>query len=548
MPRKFLIFDSDALNNFHKRIFFSITIFIFFYFVAIFRIADVMIFKINAKEYISVKTVIERGKIYDRNMHLLSTNINNFSLSVNPSKINNKLELSLKLSKILSLNKQDILKKLNLNKNFIWIKRNISPSEHQKIINIGEIHLQTEVEKKRIYPFQNIGSHIIGYVDIDNKGLSGVERGFDDVLKQGHNIFLTIDINLQNAVQEELSKTIDKFSANSGIALIMDIKNGEIISLNNFPDFNPNKINASNKEDRFNRVVQANYEMGSTFKPLTVAMGIDENIIDSEMLFDVSKPYRNIHDYHPFDGSLSVKDIVVQSSNIGTAKIAKKIGKKTQIKFFKKIGFYEKIDFPIKEAAMPLGNQNNWGELETMTIGFGHGFAVTPLHLATAYASILNEGLSVQPKILLDDNYTEGEIIVKKETSDYILKLLRAVITETKYTGPRVKIEGYEIGGKTGTAELINEFGKYQKNANLTSFLGVFPTSNPQYLVLTIIENPKKIKEENYNITGASVNAPLVKKIILRIIEILNIPRIINNEEFLNAATSVNYQRANVTH
>ena len=546
MPKKFLIFDIDHLKKFHKRVFFSIIVFLGFYFVAIFRIADVTVFESNVREISNIKENIERGKIYDRNGQLLATNINNYSLATNPLKINNKSVLSNQLSEILFLDKEVIEKKLSSEKKFVWLKRNISPKEHQKIIELGEIHLHTLLETKRIYPFQNIGAHVLGYVDIDNKGQAGVERGLDDVLNKGENIFLTIDINLQNAVQEELESIIEKFSADSGISILMNIKNGEIISLNNFPDFDPNRINLSNDNGRFNRALQANYEMGSTFKPITVAMGIDENIINKDMFFDVSKPIKSIRDYHPFIGTLSVKDIVVQSSNIGAAKIARKIGKKKQIEFFKKIGFFEKLDIQIKETAPPLGNKNNWGELETMTIGFGHGFAVTPLHIATAYASIANEGRRVKPTILLGDNNINSEVLVKKETSEYILKLLRAVVTETEYTGPRVKIEGYEIGGKTGTAELINNLGQYQKDANLTSFIGVFPISKPQYLVLTIIENPKKIKEENFNITGATVNAPLVKNIISRMIEILKIPRFYASE-ILNAAIRINYQRYYVT-
>ena len=546
MSKKFLIFDSDDLKKFHKRVFFSIIVFLGFYFVAIFRIADVMVFENNVKEITNIKANIERGKIYDRNGQLLATNIHNYSLAANPLKINNKSDLSNQLSAILFLDKEVIEKKLLSQKKFVWLKRNISPKEHQKIIELGEIHLRTLLETKRIYPFQNIGAHVLGYVDIDNKGQAGIERGLDDILNKGENIFLTIDINLQNAVQEELESTIEKFSADSGVSLLIDIKNGEIISLNNFPDFNPNRINLSSMEGRFNRALQANYEMGSIFKPIIVAMGIDENIINKEMMFDVSKPINSIRDYHPFVGSLSVKDIVVQSSNIGAAKIAHKIGKKKQIEFFRKMGFFEKLNIQIKEAAQPLGNKNHWGELETMTIGFGHGFAVTPLHIATAYASILNEGRRVKPTILLGANNISSEALVKKETSEYILELLRAVVTETEYTGPRVRIEGYEIGGKTGTAELINNLGQYQKDANLTSFIGIFPISKPQYLVLTIVENPKKIKEENYNITGAAVNAPLVKNIILRMIEILKIPRL-PASEILNAAIRINYHRYYVT-
>ena len=546
MSKKFIIFDSDDLKKFHKRIFFSIIVFLSFYFVAIFRIADVMVFGYNEKEIINIQDNTERGKIYDRNGQLLATNINNYSLAANPLKINEKTILSEKLSEILFLDKEVIEKKLTSEKKFVWLKRNLSPKEHQKIIELGEIHLLAIKETKRIYPFQNIGAHVLGYVDIDSKGQAGIERGLDKLLNKGENIFLTIDINLQNAIQEELENAIEKFSADSGVSLLINIKNGEIISLNSFPDFNPNRINLSNTNGRFNRALQANYEMGSTFKPITVAMGIDNNTINKEMLFDVSKPINSIRDYHPFIGSLSIKDIVVKSSNIGAAKIAYKIGKKKQIEFFKKIGFFEKLDIQIKEAAPPLGNKNNWGKLETMTIGFGHGFAVTPLHIATAYASIVNEGRKVNPTFLLGDKNISSDVLVKKTTSEYILKLLRAVVTETEYTGPRIKIEGYEIGGKTGTAELIDNLGQYQKDVNLTSFIAVFPISKPQYLVLTIVENPKKIEEENFNITGAAVNAPLVKNIISRMIEILKIPKF-HATEILNAAIRINYQRYYVT-
>ena len=380
--------------------------------------------------------------------------------------------------------------------------------------------------------------------DIDGKGLSGIERGLDESLSQGTDVYLSIDINLQQAVRKELSKIINKFSADSGIVIVVNITNGEIISLNSLPDFDPNNKNSFKKNNLFNRAIQGNYEMGSMFKPLTIAMGIDKEIINSEMLFDVSKPIRGIEDFHPFNGFYGVKDIIVNSSNIGTAKIASIIGKKNQIEFFKKIGFNDKINFEIKEAAPPLGNKNNWGNLETMTIGFGYGFAITPLHLVSAYASIINDGNKINLTLLKNMIYYDDAKIVKHNTSSYFIKLLRAVVLETEYTGPKVKIEGYEIGGKTGTTELRNEFGQYQKDVNTASFISVFPTSKPKYVVLAMIENPKKVAEENYSITGATVAAPLVKNIILRMIEILGVS-VPNSREILKADTSINYQAIN---
>ena len=545
MNKKFFLFDSNALKNFHKRIFFSITIFVFIYFIVFFRIVDVMILEkvINLDKNIS--QITKRGNIYDRNGLLLSSTINSHSLSVNPSNLKNKNILSEKLSSIISMPKKKMYDLFNQNSKFVWIKRNISPREHQNIIDLGEIGLRINKEKRRIYPYTNIPSHVVGYTDIDGKGLSGIERGLDESLNQGTDVYLSIDINLQQAVRKELLKIINKFSADSGIVIVVNIKNGEIISLNSLPDFDPNNKNTFKKNSLFNRAIQGNYEMGSMFKPLTIAMGIDKEIINSEMLFDVSKSIRGIEDFHPFNGFYGVKDIIVNSSNIGTAKIASIIGKKNQIEFFKKIGFNDKINFEIREAAVPLGNKNNWGKLETMTIGFGYGFAITPLHLVSAYASIINDGNKTNLTLLKNMTYYYDDTkIVKHHTSSYFIKLLRAVVLETKYTGPKVKIEGYEIGGKTGTTELRNEFGQYQKDVNTASFISVFPVSKPKYVVLAMIENPKKIAEENYSITGATVAAPLVKNIILRMIEILGIS-VPNSKEILKADTSINYQAIN---
>ena len=538
--KKFKIFDSDALKNFHKRIFFSIIIFFCFYFIAIFRIADVMVFDFKKNEFKEQVQKIDRGKIYDRNGQLLASNIKSYSLFVNASKINNKLEIAEKLSLILNLSKDTLYHKLYSNKKFIYLKRNISPIEHQKIINLGEINLQTELEENRIYPFRNISSHLVGFVDIDNQGKAGIEIGFDDLLKNNQDLYLTIDINLQNAARNELLKIIKEFSAESGSIIIMDIQNSEILSLINYPDFDPNNYNISTFDQRLNRVLQSNYEMGSTFKPLTLAMGMDIDLIKKDMSFDVSKPIKHINDWNPCNCELSVKDIIVKSSNIGIAKIARIIGKENQKNFFNLAGFFEPININLIEAAHPLGNKNNWGLMETMTIGYGYGFAITPMHLAVAYNAILNQGKKTKPKILLNDNDNNFTQIIKKSTSKYVASLLKAVVEESKYTGPRVKINGYDIGGKTGTAELTNSIGNYDEDSNRTIFIGALPMSEPKYLVLTFIDRPKRIKEHNYSITSATVNAPLVKNIIKRIIEILKVSKY-ENQSILNAATSLNY-------
>ena len=223
----------------------------------------------------------------------------------------------------------------------MWIKRHITPKEHQKIIDLGEINLRILEERKRIYPYSNLYSHVVGFVDIDGIGRAGIERAFNDQLSNSENIHLTLDINLQQAVREELEETIKKFQAESGIAVVLDIKKSQIISSVSFPDFNPNDRKTFNEENLINRVIQSNFEMGSTFKPLTVAMGYDKDLISPDMTFDVTKKIKGISDYSKYegDGIYNVEKIIFKSSNIGAAKIASLIGKQNQKEFFKKIGF-----------------------------------------------------------------------------------------------------------------------------------------------------------------------------------------------------------------
>ena len=550
MTKPFVLFDTDSLKDFHKRIFFSMLMFLLVYFGAIFRITEIMLFNDTQANIISNSNDIkERGKIFDRNGNLLATSIISNSLSVNPNKIKNKYKLSKELSYILKIEENTILKKLQNQKKFVWIKRNITPKEHQKIIELGEINLNIHNERKRIYPYFSIPSHIVGYVNIDGVGQAGIERSFENELKNSKDVILTLDINLQDAVREKLTKTINTYRAESGVAIIMDIKKGEILSSVSLPDFDPNNNKTFIKRNLINRVIQSNYEMGSTFKPITAVMGFDKNLISPEMKFNIKNSIKGINDYTKYegDGNYNTEKIIVHSSNIGAAKIASHIGKKNQIDFFKKIGFFDRLNFELKEAAKPLGNKNNWGEVETMTIGYGHGFAITPLHLVKAYASIANNGFEVNPTLLLRNkiNYNK-KLLLKKESSEYFLKLLRSVVRKTKFTGPRVKINGYDLGGKTGTAMIVNQNGGYYKDRDLTSFISIFPIKKPKYLVLTILEYPKEIDELNNKTTGAWVNAPLVKEIILEMINILKIPKQIN-QEILKVDLKHIYKTKNVT-
>ena len=543
MSSKFKLFDSDSLKFVRKRVFFSITVFIFLFLISIYRISDIMLFANNISQEKLVSQNELRGNIYDRNGNILATSIESISLSINPQNIKNKEFLSSKLSKILDLESKIINNKLFANKKFVWLKRNITPIEYQNIINLGEINIRSHKEYKRIYPFRNVSSHIVGHVNIDQKGLSGIERFYDNDLSNSNDIILTIDINLQQLVRKNLINAINKYKAESGLAVILDIENSNILSSISLPDFNPENKKTYKENNLINRVFQSNYEMGSTFKPITATMGFDLGLINSEMTFNVKKKYLNISDYDQYkdDGNYNVEKIVVESSNIGTAQIATMIGKKNQIDFFEKIGFDKKINVENMEVANPLGNKNNWGKLETATIGFGHGFSVTPLHLVKAYATLSKNGYEVNPTLILNKTSKSKKILNDESSSKFFLNLLKAVVYKTEYTGPRVKIDGYEIGGKTGTSELLNPKGGYYKDRNLTSFIGVFPINDPKYIIYTALEYPKKEKGTNQKMTGARVNAPLVREIILDIINLFNIPRNVKNE-LLKVDTNFTYR------
>ncbi len=547
MIKKIKLFDSDSLRSLHRRVFFSITIFIFVYFISIYRISTIMLFPEFQDEKFTILNKDIRGEIYDRNGHILATSINSRSLSINPSLIKNKKQLSNKLSSILNLDINKLEKKLSKQSEFVWLKRNISPYEYQQIINLGEINIKSHNELKRIYPFKDITSHIVGHVDIDSNGQNGIERYFDKELSNSQNIYLSIDINLQQLVRANLHKTISEYNAESGLAIVMDINNGQVLSSVSLPDYNPEDLNSINKNNLINRVFQANYEMGSTFKPITATIGYDLGIIRPDMEFNVTKKFLNIgdHDKYKENGIYDVEKIIVESSNIGTAQMATMIGKKNQKQFFNKIGFNKRVSIENKETANPLGNKNNWGPVETATIGFGHGFSITPIHLVKAYATLSNNGNEVFPTLRLNKKYKKNNILQKKDSSKFFLNLLHSVVIKTEYTGPRVKIDGYEIGGKTGTTELLKPRGGYYKDRNMTSFIGVFPITKPKYVIYTAIEYPKKEEGSSQKMTGARVNAPLVKNIIIDMINLLNIPRKIE-KEFLKVDTNYIYKHFNV--
>ena len=529
---KLKLFDNESLKQAHKRIFFTISFFILIYLSIFFKLTDVMIvsnlFDKNKEiEKIDDKIkILNRGNIYDRNGEILATTIRSFSLSLRPNLIKNKKNVTNKLVEIFSFKKEDIHKKIYSNSNFIWLKKDISPKEHLKINNLGEIGLQIHNEKRRIYPHGSITSHLVGFTNIDEKPMSGIERGLNETLSNGEDVYLSVDLRLQYLVTEELTKAINKFNADGGVSIILDISSGQILASSSLPNFDPNNITLTSQKNLFNSFSQGVYEMGSTFKPITMAIGYDSNKISDLDEFEVNKPIKigkySINDHKPFDGSLNIREIIVKSSNIGAAKVAKLIGTETQKQYLKKFGLLEKQLLEIPETGSPLVPKP-WRPVNTMTIGYGYGLSVSPLQLCSAYATLVNGGITVKSTYLRDNHTNYYQRVISEKTSIKVRELLRAVILETEWTGPKARVEGYEVGGKTGTAELIED-SQYHKKANLSSFIGVFPMSDPKYIILSMVRNPKGIEESYFNTTGAWVSAPIVSKIIKGMVNIFNIP------------------------
>ncbi len=477
-----------------------------------------------------------RPKIYDRNGGLISSNLTTSSLYVNPQIMIDKEIAAKELSKIFpDLDEKNLLEKFNSDKAFLWIKRILHPQQKYKVNELGIPGLMFKDEEKRIYPHANYFSHTVGMVGVDGKGLGGLERYIDgvknkeDIYEDGNieenKIKTTLDIKVQSVVREELIQQLKKHHAKRAVAIVLDVNDGGVISSVSLPDYDPNISSSIEEKSLFNAATMANYEMGSTFKPLTFAMAFEENKIKMWSSFDASKQIEisrfTINDFHAQKRRLSVPEILMYSSNIGTAKIAERLGDELMQKYFRKLGFYDKLDIEVAEKTKPI-MPKTWREVTTLTSSYGHGIAVSPMHIASAFASTINGGYLYQPTILKNKT-SNGVKVFSKDTSDKMRKLLRLVVGNKEGSGKKADVDGYFVGGKTGTAEKLDSRGRYSKHVLISSFIGVFPMNDPQYLVLVLLDEPKATKDTWGFATGGWVAAPVVGNIIERIGPILKV-------------------------
>jgi cell division protein FtsI (penicillin-binding protein 3) len=480
-----------------------------------------------------------RPDIVDRNGQILATDVRSPSLFAEPRRIIDPDEATELLTAVLpDLDATELRERLSTRKGFIWVKREITPKQQREIHRLGLPGVGFLAENKRVYPNHAEVSHLIGHVNIDNQGIAGIEKWLDgrglqalhmaglatDRLQQP--IELAVDLRVQHALRDELIAAAEKFKVKAAAGLIVDVNTGEIISMVSLPDYDPNSPKQANDPLRINRLTTGVFELGSTFKALTVAMALDSGKVNLNSSFDARGSLRygkfSIGDYKGQNRVLTVPEIFTYSSNIGTAKMALAMGVEHHKWFLKKLGQLDRLRTELPESAEPLVPKR-WGELNTVTIAFGHGLSVAPLQAVAGINALVNGGLLIPPTFMKRTEEQARRLakqVVKPETSDKMRYLLR--LNAEKGTAKRAEVAGYYVGGKTGTSEKVVG-GRYSKNKLLTTFTAILPADKPRYQVLIMLDEPQGLPETHGYATSGWNAAPTAGKVIARIAPMLGI-------------------------
>ncbi|RWX78490.1 penicillin-binding protein 2 [Neorhizobium lilium] len=484
------------------------------------------------------RLLASRPDIVDRNGEVLATDIRTVSLFAEPHKIVDTDEVIEKLSTVLpDLDAKSIYSKLKSNSRFQWLRRQLTPKQQSQILALGIPGIGFRPEKRRFYPGGSTASHIVGYVNIDNRGVAGMERyidtqGLADLASVGMTsdqplepVKLSIDLRVQAIVHEVVVESLKKYSSIAGGAVVLDVHTGEVLAMASAPDFDPNDPAAGGEEGWLNRMSNGTFEMGSTFKSFSIAMGLDAGTIKLSDSFDVRLPIRiggfTIKDFHGQNRILSVPEIFQYSSNVGTAKIVDTVSIPHHKDFLTSLGLLTRMHTELPEVAMP-SQPREWKKINQMTIAFGHGVATTPLQTAVAGVSLINGGRLIPPTFLPRTREQADAVatqVIKPSTS----KDMRFLFdwNGSKGSGRNARVLGFDVGGKTGTADKIVN-GRYVTNKNFNAFLAAFPMDDPQYVVLSFSDEPKTDKGNGAALAAMSA-APMVKEIISRAAPILGV-------------------------
>jgi cell division protein FtsI (penicillin-binding protein 3) len=448
-----------------------------------------------------------RADIVDINGDYIGKTIDSIDVGISPRKIIDQKKLILNLKYIFPKKDYSELKKKIKRGNFFYFEKKISEENYEKLMKLGDKAIEPRDNLIRIYPQKNLFSHIIGQIDNQNNGISGLEKSLDKDLKKTQSpIKLTVDKDIQFLIRNELLKFNKIFKANGSAAILMNVNNGEILSLVSLPDFDPNKRKKISDVNYINRATKGIYEFGSVFKTFTLAAAFNKKIIEPETEFvELPKTLTCagflIKEYdNKIPSNLTAEQILIRSGNIGSVRIAQKVGEEKFKAFLSKLGILEKIDFDIEEVGRPI--KFNWGKCPLATASFGHGITTTLLQLSKAYSIIVNGGYQIKPTLIKNNKKDETKKILSNDVSKKILPILRKIVTTKEGTASLANVDGFEIGGKTGTAQKSID-GVYSKK-KVNTFISIFPTSKPKYVLAVMLDEPKTNKDYIYNYRDGS--------------------------------------------
>ena len=493
-----------------------ILFFIFFCLISIFVIKITFV-SIQSPELFSNKKndlnfLPLRRDIVDRNGEIISRNIKSYHAAIRPSLIKDKKKFLINIRLNFPEIPQEKLKKNLLKNKYFYLKKRLTEDEKNKLWALGEKGIIFEPTQSRIYPHAELYSHILGQIDADNYGISGVERFYDknlkDLKKINEALKLTLDTNIQYLIKNELEKSIEDFKALGAAGLLMDIKTGEVLSLVSLPDYNINLRDNISSSNYTNKITKGVFELGSIFKTFTIALALEKKLLTPDTVIEnipnkikCSKYTISEHDKLP--SNLSAKEILIRSSNIGSVLIAQKIGEESYKNFLKELKLLETPKFELEEVGTPINFR--WDKCKLETVSYGHGITTTPLQAASAYATISNGGNLIQPTLYLD-RLKDSDIkkIISNQTSEQLNKILREVVTNKNGTASLADVFGFQVGGKTGTAKK-NFHGEYS-DKKLNTFISLFPMDNPKHVLLVLLDEPKPAPNIVYNYRGQKIS------------------------------------------
>jgi cell division protein FtsI (penicillin-binding protein 3) len=480
----------------------------------------------------STEHAARRAPITDRNGEILAISLPVTALVANPRVLQDPADVADKLRTVMPyLDRDKLVERLSGNRGFVYITRAMTPREQQGVINLGIAGLDFEEADRRYYPQGRAAVHVLGNVDVDGNGISGIERTFDAVLRQHPEkpLKLSIDVRVQLALRDAVNQAITDFNGIGGAGVVLDVNTGEVVSMVSLPDYDAGDISDASPEQRFNRVTVGIYEPGSTFKLLTAAAALEYGTANvNSSMFDASRPIRygrfTISDFKGKNRWITFPEMLAYSSNLGAAHMAATFGPQRQREFLKTAGMLARQSIELPERAAPLvPPASHWRDINMFTIAFGHGISVTPLHVVTGISALANGGILRQPTLLAQPPGTqrEGTRIVSEATSATMRKLMRLVVTDGSAKG--AEVPGYFLGGKTGTAQKTGPHGGYLMNKRIAAFVGAFPIQSPRYALYVMVDEPKPNSKSFGYATAGWVAAPAAHSVIARIAPILGL-------------------------